>query len=50
MAITERDEELIEYGFVKAFLPDLPQNKETAKKAMVVWEQFGIFISNRETV
>ena len=39
MAITERDEELIEYGFVKAFLPDLPQNKETAEKAMVAWEQ-----------
>lgn len=39
MAITERDEELIEYGFVKAFLPGLPQNKETAEKAIVAWKQ-----------
>lgn len=39
MAITEKDEELIEYGFVMAFLPGLPQNTETAKKALAAWEQ-----------
>ena len=31
-------EERAEYGFVKAFLPGLPQNKETAKKAIVAWK------------
>lgn len=39
MAITEKDEELIEYGFVMAFLPDLPRNSETANKALVAWNQ-----------
>jgi tetratricopeptide (TPR) repeat protein len=39
MTITKKDEELIEYGFVEAFLPRLPQNKETAKKAIVAWER-----------
>lgn len=39
MAITEKDEEIIEYGFIMAFLPELPQNTETAKKALTAWEQ-----------
>ena len=39
MAITEKDEEIIEYGFVMAFLPELSQNTETAKKALAAWEQ-----------
>ena len=39
MAVTEEDEELIEYGFVMAFLPGLPQNTETAKKALAAWNQ-----------
>ena len=39
MAITVKDEELIEYGFVMAFLPGLPQNTETAKKALAAWDQ-----------
>ncbi len=37
MAITERDEERIEYAFVMAFLPDLPKNDETADKALKAW-------------
>lgn len=37
MAITEKDEELIEYGFVMAFLPDLPRNSETVNKALGAW-------------
>ena len=39
MAVTKKDEELIEYGFVMAFLPGLPQNTETAKKALAAWDQ-----------
>ena len=39
MAVTKKDEEIIEYGFVMAFLPGLPQNTETAKKALAAWEQ-----------
>ncbi|MDD5935184.1 MAG: SEC-C domain-containing protein [Clostridiales bacterium] len=39
MAITEKEEELIEYGFVIAFLPGLPQNTETANKALMAWDQ-----------
>ena len=39
MAITEKDEELIEYAFVMAFLPDLPQNTETANKALMAWNK-----------
>lgn len=39
MAITERDEELIEYEFVMAFLPHLPKNNETADKALSAWNQ-----------
>ena len=39
MAVTEKDEELIEYGFVMAFMPGLPQNTETAKKALAAWDQ-----------
>lgn len=37
MAITERDEERVEYAFVMAFLPDLPENDETADKALEAW-------------
>lgn len=37
MAVTERDEERIEYAFVMAFLPELPENDETADKALVAW-------------
>ncbi len=39
MAVTEKDEIIIEYGFVRAFLPDLPQNSETAEKALAAWGQ-----------
>lgn len=39
MAITEKDEELIEYGFIMAFLPDLPRNDETADKVLAAWNQ-----------
>lgn len=37
MAITEKDEEIIEYAFVTAFLPDLPENNEKADKALKAW-------------
>lgn len=37
MAITERDEERVEYAFVMAFLPGLPENDETADKALEAW-------------
>lgn len=37
MAISERDEERVEYAFVMAFLPDLPENDETADKALEAW-------------
>ena len=37
MAITERDEERIEYAFLMAFSPDLPENDETADKALEAW-------------
>lgn len=37
MAVTERDEERIEYAFVMAFLPGLPENDETADKALTAW-------------
>ena len=42
MAITERDEERVEYAFVMAFLPDLPENDETADKALeaLYWSTF----------
>lgn len=39
MAITEKDEERIEYAFVMAFLPELPMNDETADKALKAWNQ-----------
>ena len=39
MSVTKKDEELIEYGFVMAFMPGLPQNTETAKKALAAWDQ-----------
>ena len=39
MAVTEKEEEIIEYGFERAFLPDLPQNRETAEKALTAWGQ-----------
>ena len=39
MAITEKDEEIIEQGFVTAFLPELSQNTEMANKALAAWEQ-----------
>lgn len=37
MAVTERDEERTEYAFVMAFLPELPENDETADKALAAW-------------
>jgi len=39
MAITEKDEELIEYGFVMAFLPGIRRDTEIAEKAIMAWKQ-----------
>ena len=37
MAVTERDEDRIEYAFIMAFSPELPENDETADKALKAW-------------
>ena len=39
MAITIKDEETIEYGFIMAFLPELPKTTETVNKALMAWNQ-----------
>ena len=39
MAVTEKDEELIEYGFITAFSPDLSRDRETVNKALMAWDQ-----------
>lgn len=39
MAVTKKDEELIEYGFDMAFLPELPRYSETVNKALMAWKQ-----------
>lgn len=39
MAITEKDEELIESGFIDAFESGLPEGQEMAEKALTAWNR-----------